>query len=81
MSSIRPHSFSTITTSSIRIGSVNAIWIPAIRFLSAGCAAAPSASPASPAEAISVTPMLRTLGMLISIRQNTTSPSSTTPTR
>lgn len=62
-----------MTTSSMRIGSVKAIWTPAIRFLSAGWAAAPTARPAMPADAIRVTPMLRTLGMLISIMQKVTS--------
>ncbi|GAH40784.1 unnamed protein product, partial [marine sediment metagenome] len=36
-------------------------------FFSAGCAAAPIARPATPAEAASVTPIVRTDGMLISI--------------
>ncbi|MFD2578125.1 hypothetical protein ACFSTD_04815 [Novosphingobium colocasiae] len=45
------------------IGSVSAIWNPAISALSAGCAAAPTASAASPAEAISVTPISRTPGI------------------
>ena len=43
-----PHSPSTITTSSILIGSVGAICTPAISDLSAGCAAPPTARPARP---------------------------------
>ncbi|GGC08447.1 hypothetical protein GCM10011494_28910 [Novosphingobium endophyticum] len=52
-----------MTTSSIEIGSVSAIWKPAISALSAGCAAAPTASAATPAEAISVTPISLTPGI------------------
>ena len=67
ISSIRPHSPSIMTTSSNRIGSEKAICTPAMRFLSAGWAAAPTASAASPADAISDTPMVRTPGMAINI--------------
>jgi hypothetical protein len=54
------------------IGSVNAICNPAISDLSAGCAAAPTASPARPAEAIKVSPRSRTPGIDSSIRPTVT---------
>jgi hypothetical protein len=51
ISSMRPDSFSTTTWSSIRIGCVVAIWMPAMRLVSSGLAASPTTSPATPAEA------------------------------
>ena len=51
ISSIVPHSPSTITTSSIRIGCVIAICSPAMMVESDFCAANPAMTPATPAEA------------------------------
>ena len=51
ISSTQPHSFSTMIASSIRIGWVMAIWMPATRLESTGCMASPRISPAAPAEA------------------------------
>ena len=63
------------------LGSVKASWIPAIRLRSAGCAAAPTARPARPAEAIRVTPISRTLGIVSSIMQKAMTRTMLTPTR
>ena len=57
---MRPDSFSTTTWSSIRIGCVVAIWMPAMRLVSSGRAASPTTSPATPAEANKLTPYWRT---------------------
>ena len=70
-----------MTTSSMRIGSVKASWIPAIKFLSAGWAAAATARPAIPADANRVSPTALTAGMVISMKQSVTTPTRITDTR
>jgi len=50
ISSMRPHSPSTMTTSSRRMGWVVAIWNPANRLATVFCAAKPKMMPTTPAE-------------------------------
>ncbi len=65
ISSTRPHSPSTMSTSSRRIGWVRASCNPAMRLLSTGRAARPATSPATPAEASRLVPICLTLGKVM----------------
>ena len=77
ISSIRPHSFSTITTSSRRIGCASAICRPAMRLPNTGRAAMPAITPTMPAEASSVAPTWRIAGNVINTRAPPTSMTTT----
>src|SRR6185437_16060684 len=61
-----PHSFSTMTASSMRIGWVIASCTPANKLLSTGRAARPTTMPATRAEANKLTPYCRTGSKVIS---------------
>ncbi len=62
ISSMRPHSPSSTTTSSTRIASVNAICMPAKTLASEVCAASPATMEMSPADASRLAPAARAAG-------------------
>ena len=66
ISSTRPHSPSTTTTSSSRTASLNASCSPAITLPSRLCAASAATMPITPAEASTLAPTARTVGKVIS---------------
>ena len=68
ISSTRPHSPLTISTSSMRIGCENAICRPAIKLPSTGRAAIPATRPATPAEASKLAPIWRAPGRVSRIK-------------
>ena len=76
-----PHSFSTTTASSMRIGCVIASCTPANRLLSTGRAARPATMPATPAEANRLTPYCRTGSKVISAAPTVTITTSTSAAR
>ena len=62
ISSIRPHSASTTTTSPIRIASLKASCTPAKKFPSTLCAARPATNEIRPADASTLAPAVRADG-------------------
>ena len=74
ISSTWPHSPSTTTASSMRMGWAVAIWMPANRFLRTGWSARPAMMPTTPAEASRDTPHWRTAPMVIRAMATLTMP-------
>ncbi len=81
ISSIRPHSPSTTTTSPIRIASLKASCTPAKKFPSTLCAARPATNEIRPAEASTLAPAARADGNVSSAPEMAQSTSAATVTR
>ena len=78
---MRPHSFSTTTTSSTRTASLNASCTPANRLPSVLCAASAAITLIMPAEASTLAPSARTAGKVISMTPMATTTIAATVTR
>ena len=81
ISSIQPHSSSTMTTSSSRIASLKATWMPAIRLARVDCAATAATMLSSPAEASTLAPIAWTPGKLYRAAPRATSTTTATVSR